>query len=289
LELHKSYSGFLPRFNAARALLFTPEGEEKFEMYVNSNVGGGMLSKMLVLTDLEHPLFLKYNFDAQDFMIGAKYSFEAVTSNVIHTSEFRDFLKEEMSGDGDDLNTPGAGMNEEREENDEGDDNNFNESVVREKERRRNDLAESVDFLRSVCTPKAFEDFIAIGVREAEMGEKFVISDEKIDGFYLSRAIISMEDDKDDNHDESLIASDDDKQGIEKRTTSSIHDVSPDVVANITVKFITMCTARLKLGKEDARTWKMLRCFNWTFSGAIDKDRNEMEWKISEVGVAGLD
>lgn len=44
--------------------------QDKFEMYVDAKIGGGFLSKMRVLTDLEHPLFLKYNFDARDFMGG---------------------------------------------------------------------------------------------------------------------------------------------------------------------------------------------------------------------------
>ena len=58
-QLHQSYEGFMPRFEAARALLFTQEGEDKFEMYVDAKIGGSFLSKMRVLTDLEHPLFLK--------------------------------------------------------------------------------------------------------------------------------------------------------------------------------------------------------------------------------------
>jgi hypothetical protein len=67
-------------------------------------------------------------------------------------------------------------------------------------------------------------------------------------------------------------------------------DSDSSVIANITVKFITMCDIQLPMGEgRAAKQWKMLRVFNWTFSGEIDRGREGLEWRISEVATTSWD
>ena len=91
------------------------------------------------------------------------------------------------------------------------------------------------------------------------------------------------------------------------------------VIADITVKFITMCSIRLPMplsageGEEEAgegltsKKWRMMRVFNWTFSGQLDGDmhrgaasggrsradtpegREGLEWRISQVATTSWD
>ena len=253
LELHQGYTGFGPRFNAAKGLLFTQEGEDKFEMYVDAKIGGGFVSKMMVLTDLEHPLFLKYHFDARDFMTGARDAFETITGEVLHSAEFREYVQEqqgEREGEGG-----GEGSVEEQiqdfirqseapsearttKEKETTEVEGEEESVVLKQEQEKSDqlpaetlsatdtpvqgeeggknedddeapelkvkvnvkeeeekegTPDKVEFLASVCTEQAFQDFVNIAAQEAQMTHKFVIIDEKLESYYLARASIDVE------------------------------------------------------------------------------------------------
>lgn len=238
LELHRDYQGIMPRFDAARGLLFTQEGEEKFEMYVEANIGGGFISKMLVLTDLEHPLFLKYNFDAKEFMKGAKHAFESVTGGVLHGEEFRNYVErstimstanemidvildreEELKASGEtvdkkisqNLQEDIAEVIRKQEVGDKpsGDKANAGEEALEETSEtvleevvstsaggdddEEDAMIEPVEFLRSVCTEEAFQDFVRITEKENMMKHKFLITNEELDSFFLSRAYIRFE------------------------------------------------------------------------------------------------
>lgn len=299
LQLHRAYRGFLPRFEAARALLFTQEGEEKFEMYVEANIGGGFVSKMLVLTDLEHPLFLKYKFDAKDFMQGTKHAFERLTGEVLHSAEFREHAlthawgKRTMTDDDEDESEhvkPAAGEDSESEQ-----------EILPENISHPGATASGnadcgeegpVQLLRSVCTEEAFQDFVNITAKEVAMKDKFVITNEEIDSFYLSRAFVRVEqNDMTDMTDEFDKRVDEDDSGDGDHSgTVTASSTGTHVFADIVVKFITMCDISLPLrGGAAEKKWKMMRVFNWKFSGEISCGRDELEWRISEVGASGWD
>jgi len=281
----------MPRFEAARALLFTQEGEEKFEMYVEAHIGGGFLSKMLVLTDLEHPLFLKYKFDARDFMQGTKHAFEHLTSEVLHSDEFREHAlkhawgKRTIQVEGEDEGehkTPDVGPDSDTD-HDASSQNNSQPEAMTSDSVDSSEEEGPVQLLRSVCTEEAFQDFMNITAKEITMKDKFVITNEKIDSFYLSRAIIRVEE----NGDTDLHVDEVDSGDVGHSETVA---ASTRVVADISVKFITMCDISLPLqGGAADKKWKMMRVFNWTFSGEINRNRDELEWRISEVSASGWD
>jgi hypothetical protein len=221
----------MPRFEAARALLFTQEGEDKFEMYVQVHIGGGFMSKMRVLTDLEHPLFLKYQFDAKDFMAGAKGAFEGLTRDVLHSDEMREYVSRQVHGGGMEESFTAVEneikdfirQSEEQQQQQQQKTQVAPESVKKvdteHKEHPDSDQVDSgadeevldnipadtaasstaedassgsVEFLRSVCTEEGFQDFVRIVDKELLMKDKFVITDETIDSYYLSKAVINV-------------------------------------------------------------------------------------------------
>ena len=229
LELHRGYSGFLPRYRAARSLLFTQEGEEKFESYVEAKVGGGFLSKMILLADLEHPLFLKYNFDVKDFMEGAKHAFETIMGDAYHSKEFADYVSDygeevvenqkEVYGEGtlekvseilqqrhgeepkqqDHSHVENLESENQRSDGDEEGGGNSDVSHISGKGQPPQSLSKE-DFLYSVCTESGFQDFVDILKLEMRVKDKFAIFEENIESYFMSRALINVEE-EDEEHD----------------------------------------------------------------------------------------
>ena len=84
----------------------------------------------------------------------------------------------------------------------------------------------------------------------------------------------------------------DDEEGkgddVVKKTSTNVDIENLRVIADINVKFITLCNINLpRRDGGDDKKWKMMRVFKWTFSSDINKGRDGLDWKISEVSASG--
>ena len=57
------------------------------------------------------------------------------------------------------------------------------------------EVNEQVEFLASVCTEEGFQDFINISRQEMQMKDSFIITEEKLDSYFMSQATIRVEED----------------------------------------------------------------------------------------------
>lgn len=189
-DLHEAYNKGFTRFKSACALLRTQEGWDKLKSFVEARGdGAGVLTTFAIFTQLEHPLFLKYNFDFKDFMTGAKHAFETLTGEVLHSEAFRDRVR-------DVLGDSGKSAKEEYTKNCNNEDHyetGCSEKVVAgsvaEKE------TATMKLLASVCTENGFLDFFKIACEEEmQTRNKFVITNEKLDRISVFQALIRVED-----------------------------------------------------------------------------------------------
>lgn len=60
------------------------------------------------------------------------------------------------------------------------------------------DANEPMEFLASVCTESGFQDFVNISRQEMKMNDSFIITEEKLDSYFMSRATIHVEEGEED-------------------------------------------------------------------------------------------
>lgn len=79
-ELQLSYEGIAPRLFTLKDNLMQVEGQDKFLKWIGDGVigGGGVLKSFMVFSDFHNPLLLKYDFDPEVFLVGAKKAIEQV-------------------------------------------------------------------------------------------------------------------------------------------------------------------------------------------------------------------
>lgn len=92
--LAESYEGFFARMDTmlgARSNAALYNQIKKDSVYSTSELQEEFARPMLLYSDLQHPLVLKYGFDLPDFMIGAKHGFELVL-NTLLSKNFYDYI-----------------------------------------------------------------------------------------------------------------------------------------------------------------------------------------------------
>jgi len=91
---HESYEGFFPRLSA---MLGVSENKAVYDQIKSDSVVSSsepedeFARPLLIYSDLQHPLVLKYGFDLPDFMVGAKHGFELVL-NTLMGKNFHDYI-----------------------------------------------------------------------------------------------------------------------------------------------------------------------------------------------------
>jgi hypothetical protein len=107
-QIHQNYY-FFPRFLNLCKLFISKTESAKFENMIKDREMKKSLGSYLLYMDLQvdrissfpshlalsiqHPLLLKYNFDRENFCIGAKDSFQNIYQ-IIQSKEFKDNLQE---------------------------------------------------------------------------------------------------------------------------------------------------------------------------------------------------
>ena len=88
-ELQSTYEGMIPRLLTLQKLLDVKGRSDFFKLHKQGVVSQeSPLSAMAIFADLQNPLLTKYQFDAEDFMVGAKEAFKQVHMTIASADFF---------------------------------------------------------------------------------------------------------------------------------------------------------------------------------------------------------
>ena len=88
-ELQSSYQGIFPRLLTLQKLMDVKGRSDFFKLHKQGVVSQeSPLTAMTIYADLQNPLLTKYQFDAQDFMVGAKEAFKQVHMTIASADFF---------------------------------------------------------------------------------------------------------------------------------------------------------------------------------------------------------
>ena len=88
-ELQSTYEGMIPRLLTLQKLLDVKGRSDFFKLHKQGVVSQeSPLSAMAIYADLQNPLLTKYQFDAEDFMVGAKEAFKQVHMTIASADFF---------------------------------------------------------------------------------------------------------------------------------------------------------------------------------------------------------